>query len=302
MTFLFLYATNVSTFWKAKNCRSGWCSESQSQFVLGFFFIPHSESSLYFYIFYTKYKSKTESSFTTKYPVLYLADKEKQTLKAAKIQIVNEWWLKNENGILKFCLFLKPGNLIIGPHWQLESTLALPSGQGHKILPQTICTRNFSSQDSENVDSWYQTCLAEECHAHHKIWAITLYSYVVLKRNTGPSFPTLFLVDPYLPVTTTSTRSHVFPCSHGDPKHSELLFKTSVIQLDLGVMSLGSWTKRGGKKFPLHRQTVCPSPRSSEVCIQISAARWAARKPAIKQSRIASVILGHIPLYWIACS
>lgn len=155
MTFLFLNATNVSTFWKAKHCRSGWYSESQSQFVLGFIFIPHSESSLYFYIFYTKYNSKTESSFTTKCPVLYLADKEKQTLKTAKIQIVNEWWLKNENGILKFCLFLEPGNLIIGPHWQLESTLTLPSGQGHKILPQTACTRNFSSRLRKVDECWF---------------------------------------------------------------------------------------------------------------------------------------------------
>lgn len=200
--------------------------------------------------------------------------------------------------------FLEPGDLTTGPHWQLASTLALPSGQGHKIFPQTIWTRNFSSPDSEklmNVDAWYQTYPAEECHAHQKIGAIPLSSYVAPKRNTGPSFPAFFLVDPYLPITTISMRSRVFPSSHGDPEHSEALFKTSVIQLALGGYVSGLMNQKGREKALSASSDCLSHPRSSEVCIQISAAGWAARKPAIKQPQIASLILGYIPLYWIAC-
>ena len=124
------------------------------------FRMPHNESySLYFpffYMFYTKYNSKTENSFIPKCPVLYSAHKEKQTLKTAIVQTVNEQWLSKwaqRTSMIEISPF--------SATWksQCRSTPAVGVNLSINFWPSPR-NRSYSSQDSEtlmNVDAWYQT-------------------------------------------------------------------------------------------------------------------------------------------------
>lgn len=147
MTFLFLNVIRVSTFWKVENCIS-YSSLHHSQFVLDFLFCHIVTHTLFPFICTYFIETLTAKTRTASSPnaLLYSAHKEKQTLKTANMQIVNERWLKKKaqrtgmTEILPFSGVWKS---------QYRSTLAvgvsliLISGQIHKIFQKSFAQYIF---------------------------------------------------------------------------------------------------------------------------------------------------------------